>query len=122
MNKDRVTIKDMLIWFWLDLREFFGNIEMKIKYLLNLKYFKSLSEKDIPNDTFYCYGGCRFNSLCCPFMDYSKIAGSKYCHYIKGGIYIKEVYVDEGEFDYQPVLIKDVSKSECKYRYKEDNQ
>ena len=38
------------------------------------------------------------------------------------GIYIKEVYVDEGEFDYQPVLIKDVSKSECKYRYKGDNQ
>ncbi len=87
MSKDRITIKDRLIWFWLDLREFLGNIEMRIKYLLNLKYFKSLSEKDIPNDTFYCYGGCRFNALGCPFMDYSKIAGSKYCHYIKGGIY-----------------------------------
>lgn len=38
------------------------------------------------------------------------------------GVYIKEVYVDEGESDYQPVRIKDVSKSECKYRYKGPNQ
>ena len=38
------------------------------------------------------------------------------------GIYIKEVYIDEGEVDYQPVRIKDVSKSECKYRYKGANQ
>lgn len=37
-------------------------------------------------------------------------------------IYIKEVYVDEGESDYQPVRIKDVSKSECKYRYKGTNR
>ena len=85
-SEDEITIKDRLIWFWLDLIEFLGNIEMRIKYLLNLKYFKSLSEKDIPNDTFYCYGGCRICGEFCPFMDYSVIAKSKYCHYVKGGI------------------------------------
>ena len=81
-------MKDKLYYLWLDLLEFLGNIEMRIKYFLNIKYYSSLSEEDIPKDTFYCYDGCRCQSNNgCPYMDYSTIADSKYCHYVKGGIY-----------------------------------
>ena len=30
-------------------------------------------------------------------------------------LYYKEVYLDEGDFEIQPVSIKSISKSECKY-------
>ena len=66
-------------FFLLDILEFFGKIEMKIKHLLNRNLYKSLSENNIPPNTFYCYSGCRYNLNICPFMDYSIIAGSKYC-------------------------------------------
>lgn len=71
---------------WLDALEFIGNIEMKIKHFLNKDYYNSLSEKDIPDDTFYCYSGCRICGKMCPYMDYSEIAHSRYCHYVKDGI------------------------------------
>ena len=81
-------MKDKLYYLWLDLLEFLGNIEMRIKYFLNIKYYSSLSKEDIPKDTFYCYDGCRCQSNNgCPYMDYSTIADSKYCHYVKDGIY-----------------------------------
>ena len=77
-------MNDKLYYLWLDLLEFLGNIEMRIKYFLNKKYYSSLSEEDIPKDTFYCYDGCRCQSNNgCPYMDYSTIADSKYCHYVK---------------------------------------
>lgn len=87
-------MKDKIIYFWLDILEFFGNIEMRIKHKINKKYFDNLTKEDIPEDTFYCYGGCRFNSKYCPFMDYSIIAKSKYCHYIKSGISDMILYDD----------------------------
>lgn len=81
-------MKRKLYYLWLDFIEFLGNIEMRIKYFLDKKYYSSLSENDIPENTFYCYSGCRCqNDNGCPYMDYSTIANSKYCHYIKGGIY-----------------------------------
>ena len=81
-------------FFLLDILEFFGKIEMKIKHLLNRNLYKSLSENNIPPNTFYCYSGCRYNLNICPFMDYSIIAGSKYCHFIEGGIYDPLLYDD----------------------------
>lgn len=80
--------------FWLDIREFFGNIEMWIKYQIDKKFYEGLSKEDIPKDTFYCYDGCRCMGETCPYMDYSVIAGSKYCHYVKGGIYDLLLYDD----------------------------
>lgn len=82
-----------------EVREFFGvlfgNIEMTIKRLIKHKFYKNLSEKDIPENTFYCYGGCRACPLsynCCPYFDrsvlYALITGSDYnayCHYCKFG-------------------------------------
>lgn len=83
-----------IYFFLLDILEFFGKIEMKIKYLLNRDLYKSLSENNIPPNTFYCYSGCRYNPDICPFMDYSIIARSKYCHFIKDGIYDPLLYDD----------------------------
>lgn len=34
------------------------------------------------------------------------------------GLYLTRVYMGESEFEYQPVYIKDVKKSECKYKVK----
>lgn len=73
-------------YFAMDIMDFLGRIEMKIKYLLNKDFYNSLSEKDIPENTFYCYSGCRICGEMCPYMDYSRIAKSRYCHYVKGGI------------------------------------
>ena len=67
----------------LDIREYFGKIEMKIKRLLNKKFYDSLSENDIPKDTFYCYQGCRMRGLVCPYLDRSFIYNRFYCHYIE---------------------------------------
>lgn len=67
----------------LDIREYFGKIEMKIKRLLNKKFYDSLSENDIPKDTFYCYQGCRMLGLVCPYLDRSFIYNSNYCHYME---------------------------------------
>ena len=81
-------MKDKLYYLWMGFIEFLGNIEMRIKYSINKKYYSSLSEDDIPKDTFYCYSGCRCQTdNGCPYMDYSIIAGSPYCHYVEGGIY-----------------------------------
>lgn len=79
-------MKEEIIYFWLDILDFFGNIEMKIKHFIHKKYYNSLSEKDIPKKTFYCYSGCRCFGDMCPYMDFSIIADSKYCHYVKGGL------------------------------------
>lgn len=80
------NLRNKIIFLGIDFCDFLGNIEMRIKHFLNKDFYKNLSEDDIPNNTFYCYGGCRFNSKYCPFMDFSIIAKSKYCHYVKGGL------------------------------------
>jgi hypothetical protein len=80
-DDEKITIKDKITWFWLDVIEFIAKIEMRIKYLLHFKYFKSLSKDDIPKDTFYCYSGCRMYGGRCPYLDYSKINRQCYCHY-----------------------------------------
>lgn len=86
-------MKNKLYYLWLDFVEFLGNIEMRIKYFFDKKYYSSLSENDIPKDTFYCYSGCRCQTdNSCPYMDYSAIADSRYCHYVKGGIYDTLLY------------------------------
>ena len=77
MNK----FKDNIYFLWLDILEFLGITEMRIKYFLNLKYYKSLSTKDIPKNTFYCYSGCRMYGKRCPYLDYSKIYNESYCHF-----------------------------------------
>lgn len=76
-----------------EVREFFGvlfgNIEMTLKRFIKRKFYKNLSEKDIPNHKLYCYDGC---ILCCPYFDrsilYELITGcsyNAYCHYCKFG-------------------------------------
>ena len=80
-NNEQITLKTRLSWFKLDVLDFLGKIEMIIKYLFHLKYYKSLTEKDIPQNTFYCYNGCRIYGGRCPFLDYSKINKLYYCHY-----------------------------------------
>lgn len=105
--------------FIFDIQDFigilFGNIEMSWKRLIKYKYFKSLSEKDIPSNTCYCYGGCRACSssyMCCPYFDRSKlykiITGcncNAYCHYTKSGFdfllsdQCKICGIDEGGYD-----------------------
>lgn len=102
-------MKNKLYYLWLDFVEFLGNIEMRIKYFLDKKYYSSLSEEDIPKNTFYCYSGCRCQTdNGCPYMDYSTIANSPYCHYVKGGIYDVCLYdeckicgISENEKEYE---------------------
>ena len=73
-----------LSYLWLDLLEFLGKIEMKIKHFLNRKFYNSISENDIPKDTFYCYSGCRIMPIdICPYWDCSVIYHGHYCHYIE---------------------------------------
>ena len=71
----------------------FGSLEMFIKRLIKHKFYKNLSEKDIPHHNLYCYDGCRACSyMCCPYFDrsilYKLITGcsdNAYCHYCKFG-------------------------------------
>lgn len=74
-------LRGKLFYLKLDILEFLARIEMKIKYNLHKKYYDSLTEDDIPKDTFYCYSGCRIIGDRCPYLDYSKIFKSNYCHY-----------------------------------------
>jgi hypothetical protein len=82
-DNEKITLKTKIRWFILDILEFLGKIEMKIKYLFHFKYFNSLSKDDIPKDTFYCYDGCRMYGERCPYLDYSTIYKELYCHYAK---------------------------------------
>ena len=82
-NNEKITTKDKIIWFWLDVVEFIAKIEMNIRYLLKLNYYKSKTSNNIPKDTFYCYEGCRIYGARCPYLDYSKINKENYCHYEK---------------------------------------
>lgn len=76
-------IKEKIIYLKLDILEFLGYIEMAMKRFNKRTFFNSLTEKDIPKDTLYCYSGCRLADIRCPYFDRSTICGDCYCHYTK---------------------------------------
>ena len=79
----KITVRDKIRWFFMDVFDFLAKIEMTIKYLINKKRYDNLGTNSIPKETDYCYSGCVFNSVSCPYMDYSKINNLHYCHYKK---------------------------------------
>ena len=56
---------------------------MRFERFIHKRHYDSLTENDIPKDTFYCYDGCRCLGVVCPFLDHSRICGMNYCHYIQ---------------------------------------
>jgi len=56
-------------------------------------------------------------------VDISKCKTCKNYDFFFGAcnLYEKEIYLGEGEFNTQPVSIKNISKSECEYQLKAGN-
>lgn len=54
-------------------------------------------------------------------MDIDKCRTCKHYNSFFGScsLYVKDVYLGEGEWDVRPVRIKNVEETECEYRYKE---
>lgn len=77
-----MNIKEKLYDLWIDFVDALARIEMRIKYLCNKKFYEQFSEDDIPKKTFYCYEGCRMMGFNCPFLDWSFINQTFYCHYV----------------------------------------
>lgn len=44
-----------------------------------------------------------------------------YCSFFNScNLYYEEIYMGEGDFDVQPVSVRNVNKSECEYEAKDD--
>lgn len=54
-------------------------------------------------------------------MDINKCKTCKYYEpfFLSCNLYIREVYLDEGDFDVQPVGVKEIGPDECKYEKKD---
>ena len=75
------SFKDNIYYLWIDILDFLAIIQMEMKHFIKRKHYNSLSEKDIPKNTLYCYSGCRIYGKRCPYLDYSGINKGCFCHY-----------------------------------------